>query len=97
MNAIMTIDEVFASYPDEWILLDDLSTADGLSVQGGRVVGHDPVRSVVEAAAIEMRLERCAMVCTKKAEDGSYVVEREYAVSPITSSEEIEAEVMKAG
>ncbi len=97
MNAIVTIDEVFASYSDEWILLDDLSTTDGLSVHTGRVAAHHPVRSVVEAAPIEMRLERCAMVCTKKGEDGSYVVERDYAVSPITSSEEIEAEVMKAG
>lgn len=97
MTAIVTIDEVFAGYPDEWILLDELSTADGLSVQAGRVVAHDPVRSVVEAAAIALRLERCAMVCAKKREDGSYAVARDYAVSPITSSAEIEAEVMKAG
>lgn len=97
MTAIVTIDEVFAGYLDEWILLDEFSTADGPSVQGGRVMAHGPVRSVVEAAAVVLRLERCAMVCTKKTKDGSYIVGRDYAVSPITSPEGIEAEVMKAG
>ncbi|HVZ38705.1 MAG TPA: hypothetical protein VHI13_05475 [Candidatus Kapabacteria bacterium] len=90
MNTFMTIDEVFAHHPDEWILLDELKTEDNRSVLGGVVVGHDPVRSVVEELAIAMRLERCAMVCTRK-RDGEYVVSRDYAVSPITSFTEMEA------
>ncbi|MBS1912826.1 MAG: hypothetical protein JST22_12630 [Bacteroidetes bacterium] len=90
MNTFMTIDEVFANHPDEWILLDELMTEDNLSVLGGVVVGHGGARSALEELAIAMRLERCAMVCTLK-RDGEFVVSRDYAVSPITSFTEIEA------
>lgn len=86
----MTIDEVFANFPNEWVLLDELDSQDNLSVQGGRVIGHDPERSPIEAMAIEMRLPRCVIVCTKQ-KDGRNAVSRDYAVSPITSGEEIEA------
>jgi hypothetical protein len=91
MKTFMSIDEVFANYSDEWVLLDELETHDNLTVQGGTVVGHDSARSVVETMAIQMRLERCVIVCTKR--DDAFG--RDYAVSPITSFEEIEAVVAK--
>ncbi len=92
METLLTIDEIIASYPDEWVLLDDLESNDNLTVQRGRVVGHDPMRDNVQMMAIEKRLERCAIVCAKL-KDGSPAIKRDYAVSPITSYEEIEAVV----
>lgn len=88
MNTFMTVDEVFANFPDEWVLLDELDSQDNLSVQGGRVIGHNAERSPIEAMAIEMQLPRCVIVCTKQ-KDGKDAHSRDYAVSPITSGEEI--------
>jgi hypothetical protein len=95
VNTFVTIDEVFTSYRDQWVLLDELESKDNLTVQGGRVVGYDPERSVIEAMAIEKRLERCVIVCAKQ-KYGALAISRDYAVSPITSADEIEAEVRKA-
>jgi hypothetical protein len=49
----------------------------------------------VESLAIELRLPRCVIVCAKL-KDGRPAIKRDYAVSPITSHEEIEAEHAKA-
>lgn len=85
MRNHLTIDEVFAVYPEEWVLLDELESRDNLTVQSGRVVGHSADRSEVESMAIEQDLARCAFVCTRSG------VARDYAVSPITSAEEIKS------
>jgi len=87
MRTHMTIDEVFAVYPEEWVLLDELESHDNLTVQSGRVVGHSPDRSDVETMAIEKGLERCVIVCTRSG------IPRSYAVSTITSAEEIKSVV----
>lgn len=95
MNTFMSIDEVFDSFHNEWVLLDELESRDGLTVQGGRVVGYDPERSAVETMAIEKGLERCVIVCARRSH-GALAISRDYAVSPITSAGEIEA-VRNAG
>lgn len=88
----MTIDGVFTSFPDEWVLLDQLETGENSTVVGGRVVAHDTDRMIVEATAIGMGLDRCVMVRTKM-KDGKPAIGFDLAVSPITSSEEIRTEV----
>ena len=90
MNTFMSIDDVFTHYPDQWVLLDELESEDGLMVRGGRVVGHAPLRSTIQAMAIEKKLERCVIVCAKQSH-GALAISRDYAVSPITSASEIEA------
>ena len=96
MSTRMAIDDVFTAYAGEWVLLDNLESHDNLTVQSGTVAGHDPDRSVVQAMAIRMRLERCVIVCATL-KDGKPAISRDYAVSPITSFEEIEAVQAEAG
>jgi len=54
----MTIAEIEAKYPNEWVLVDKLKkSGDGLAI-GGTVVTHNPERDVVYQAAEKLPTPR---------------------------------------
>ncbi|MBY0528305.1 MAG: hypothetical protein K2R98_33250 [Gemmataceae bacterium] len=71
MNDIMTIAEIEAQFPSEWILLDDPQVDEQQRVQSGRLLHHSPDRDEVYRKALELRPKFCAFICTKKLQPGT--------------------------
>jgi hypothetical protein len=55
VNEVLTIGEIEAHYPSEWILIVDPITSDERGVESGRVVFHAPDRDEMYRKAIELR------------------------------------------
>jgi hypothetical protein len=54
----MTIAEIEAKYPNEWVLVNDVKKGrDGLA-ERGRVIAHDPNRDSVYSAAVAIPVPR---------------------------------------
>ncbi len=66
MNNIMTMAEIEAQFPSEWILIDEPELDEHLNVQRGRVICHSPDRDEVHRKALELRPRHCALLCTRK-------------------------------
>jgi hypothetical protein len=60
VNEVLTIEEIEARYPSEWILIVDPVTSDEKGIESGRVVFHSPDRDEMYRQAIEVRPQRFA-------------------------------------
>ena len=54
MNDVMTMTEINASFPSEWVLLVDPQTDENLDVLGGTVICHSKERDKVDRKAMEL-------------------------------------------
>jgi hypothetical protein len=53
MDEVMTITEIEARFPDEWVLIQDPKTNEQLEVVSGRVVCHSRNREEIDRAMLE--------------------------------------------
>jgi hypothetical protein len=64
MDEVLSIEEIEARYPSEWILIVDPTTNEALEVLRGRVAWHSKDRDEVYRKAIELRPRRAAHLYT---------------------------------
>jgi hypothetical protein len=64
MDELMTIAEIEARFPSEWVLVEDPETNEALEVLRGRVRCHSKDRDEVYAKAVELRSKRSAVLYT---------------------------------
>ena len=50
----LTMAEIEAKYPDEWVLLTDLRVGRSQQLLGGRVLAHDPDRDRMHDAVMQL-------------------------------------------
>ena len=74
VNEIMTIKEIEARYPSEWILVGDPVTNDALEVLSGNVLWHSPDRDEVYRKAVELRPKRSAILNTRQIPEGTAII-----------------------
>jgi hypothetical protein len=74
VDEILTMAEIEARFPSEWVLLDEPQTNEA-AILGGRVVYHHPDRDAFDRKVAGIRLKRFAVVYTgKKPADMEYVL-----------------------
>ena len=66
MEQVLTIAEIEAQFPSEWILVEDPATNEALEVQSGKVLWHSPDRDEVYRKAVELRPFSFAFLCTRQ-------------------------------
>ena len=64
MENAMTIAQIEASFPSQWVLVQDPQTSEALQVQGGRVIAHSKDRDEVYRFAATTRPKRFAILYT---------------------------------
>lgn len=64
MDEVMTIAEIEARFPSEWVFVEDPETDEHLKVLRGRVRCHGQDRDEVYQKAVELRPKRSAMLYT---------------------------------
>ena len=64
MDELLTIDEMWARFPSEWLLVEDPETTASLAVRRGRVIWHSPDRDEVYRKAGELRPRHSAILYT---------------------------------
>ena len=74
MKRILTLAEIEARFPQEWVLVGDPQTNEALEVQGGKVVCHSKDRDEVYRKAVELRPRRFAMLYMGRIPEGTAVV-----------------------
>ena len=70
----LSIVEIEARYPSEWILVEDPDTNEALEVQGGKVLWHSPDRDEVYRKAVELRPKRSAILNTRRIPEGTTII-----------------------
>lgn len=66
MESVLTISEIEAQFPAEWILIEDPATNEVMEVEKGRVLHHSKDRDEVYRRAVELRPKNFAMLYTGK-------------------------------
>lgn len=61
MANVLTIDEIEARFPSEWVLIGDPQTDGGEQLLAGRVLFHSPIRDEVDRKMLELRPSRFAL------------------------------------
>ena len=74
MDDELSIAEIEAKYPSEWILVEDPKTDEVLDVQGGKVLWHSPDRDEVYRKAVELRPKRSAILNTRRIPEGTTII-----------------------
>ena len=74
MSEELTIAEIEAKYPSEWILVEDPCTNEALEVQSGTVLWHSPDRDEVYRKAVELRPKRSAVLNTRRIPEGTTII-----------------------
>lgn len=69
MSEVMTIEDIYKSFPSEWVLIDEVQTDEHYQVLGGRVVFHSKDRDEVDDKAIELKPKRSAVRYTGERPD----------------------------
>lgn len=69
-NETLTIEEIYARYDSEWVLVQDPEVNEHLEVVHGKVVWHSKDRDEVDRKAIELRLKSSATLYTGKPPEG---------------------------
>jgi len=64
MDDMLTLAQIEARYPSEWILVESPETDDTLAVRSGLVRWHSKDRDEVYRKALELRPKRFAMMYT---------------------------------
>jgi hypothetical protein len=71
MTEVMTMEEIEARFPEEWLLIDQPEMDERDQLKRGRVVFHSPDRDEVYRKALELPVPRdIAFHCTKKPQPG---------------------------
>jgi hypothetical protein len=60
----MTIQEIEAAYPDEWVLLSEPKVDDSGQMQRGALVFHSPDRDLLHRRMAELRLPDSGVLYT---------------------------------
>jgi len=63
---VLTVKEIEARYPNEWVLLDNPVVRKGPKLLRGTVVFHSPDRDQLDKRSIELRLKSSAVLFTGK-------------------------------
>jgi hypothetical protein len=58
MSEYLSIEEIYARYPDEWVLIDQPQTDPYHKVLGGTVVAHGVERDKVDAKTFDLPIPR---------------------------------------
>jgi hypothetical protein len=67
MGEVLTMQEIEARFPEEWLLIDHPEMDEHDQIQRGRVVFHSPDRDEVYRKALDVPAPRhVAFHCTKK-------------------------------
>ena len=75
MDELLTIAEIEARYPSEWVLLDDLETNEVQQVLAGKILYHSKDRDEVYDKVMELRPKHFAVRYTGTApEDEEFVL-----------------------
>jgi hypothetical protein len=75
MDELLTIAEIEARFPSEWVFVEDPQTDESLQVLVGRVRCHSKDRDEVYRKALELRPKRSAMLYTGPVpEDGEVLL-----------------------
>jgi hypothetical protein len=74
MGDVLTLAEIEARFPAEWVLVEDPQTDEGLQLQGGKVLHHSKDRDEVYRKAVELRPRRFAVVYTAPLPEGTAVI-----------------------
>jgi hypothetical protein len=75
MNDVLTIAEIEARFPSEWVLVGDPKTNEALEVLSGKVLCHSKDREEVYQKGIELKPKRSAVLYTGPVpEDGELVL-----------------------
>jgi hypothetical protein len=74
MEPVLTVAQIEAQYPGEWILIEDPETSKALEVQAGRVRWHSKDRDEVYRKAVVLRPRRFAILCTGTIPEDTAVV-----------------------
>jgi hypothetical protein len=64
VDELLTLAEIEARFPSEWVLVEDPQTNEALEVLGGKVRSHSKDRDEVYREAVKLRAERFAMLYT---------------------------------
>lgn len=74
MDHVLTIAQIEASFPSEWVLVEDPETNEALEVQRGTVRWHSKDREEVYRKAVGLRPKRFAVVYTGRMPEGTAIV-----------------------
>ena len=66
MERVLTISEIEAQFPSEWVLVADPATNEVMEVEQGKVLYHSKDRDEVYRQAVELRPKSFAMLYTGK-------------------------------
>ena len=67
---ILTLEEIKAKYPNEWVLVVNPVVDEHLNVKSGQVSFHSADRDEVDRKALELRPKSSAFIYTGKAPEG---------------------------
>jgi hypothetical protein len=73
MRKMLTVAQIEARYPNEWVLVGDPETDKALEVRRGRVLCHSKDHAEFERQVIQARFRRAATLYTGR-DDGVYVL-----------------------
>ncbi len=74
MDEVLTLAQIEARFPSEWVLVADPELTDSLTVVRGQVVWHSPNRDDVYRRARELRPRHSAILYTGMLSDEAAVV-----------------------
>ena len=74
MDTVLSVTEIEAQFPNEWVLVEDPATNASLEVQSGKVRWHGKDRDEGYRKAAELRPQRFAMLFTGSIPEGMEVV-----------------------
>jgi hypothetical protein len=61
MDPILTIEEIKARFPSEWVLIGEPEIDELTRLRAGRVLFHSPARDDIDRKAVELRLPHFAV------------------------------------
>ncbi len=74
MDDILTVNQMEKQFSSEWILVADPNTDEALAVQSGKVCWHSKDRDEVYRKALELRLQRFAILYAGQIPENTAVV-----------------------
>ncbi len=55
VTEILTLAQIEARFPDEWVLIENPELDEDLEIVQGRVIAHSPDRATVDSQALRLR------------------------------------------
>jgi hypothetical protein len=70
MNEVLTIEDINARFPSEWVLLADVQVGEYQQVLRGKVLWHSKERSEIDRKLLELRPRRLAILYAGEPSEG---------------------------